>query len=278
MAMLFTALSILHVTMINSNNDIDYAIHAQEGKLSDLLIYEGDEPVDAIMRWIKDTSKEHHPLARGPIHLDLINEVCGSEKFTCSRKRAWEQIDMGHIVYRNQIHNITYVNPGIDVSEKAPCLSIPGVQIDSCIYRQAVEICGRLVPKMPNCENLISVHINREMKRFQKSRITSKNSYTVLGLEMDVNGDELFKKTAYLVREHGLNFSPYKRVDNGTDPYPNSMYIHKSSPGKLAYAFVDAYIKVKDEESREWHDKPCTPMFGGALCGKKDKVCLKGRD
>ena len=268
--MAFFVISALHVCGVEPNNSIDVAIHAHEGRLPDLLVYEGDEPVDAILRWVKDTSKEFHPLARQPIHFNLIEEVCGSKIVNCTRRRAWEEIDMGHIVYRNQQHNITYMNPSVDPIGRKNCHSILGGEVDSCVREKAIEVCQRFYPPFPGCIDEISVHISQQLRTFQGVRHNSKNAYTTLELEMDASQGELFQKAAVLVRGNGLNFSPYRRVDNGTDPYPGRTYSHDERATR-AYATLDAYFKVKDKESREWHDKPCTPMFGGALCGKKDK-------
>ena len=266
----FLIVSTLHVCRIEPDIYIDSAMHAHQGKLPDLLMYEGDEPVDAILRWIKETSKEYHPLARQPIHMTLISDICESKVVNCTRKRAWEEIHMGHIMFRNQAHNITYMNPAVDPIRRNQCYSILNDESDSCIQEQAIDICQRLQPALSGCADEISVHISRQLRGYQEVRYSNKNSYIALELEMDVSQGELFQKAAAIVRRNGLNFVPYHRVDNGTDQSSGTYYIH-SERGKRAYAALDAYIKVKDTETREWHDKPCTPMFGGALCGKKDK-------
>ena len=84
---------------------------------------------------------------------------------------------------------------------------------------------------------------------------------------MDAPQADLYPAMSFKVRHsRGMNVSPFQRVDNCTAVYPK-WDTHTNE----AYSAMDAYIKVKDEESREWNDKPCTPYFGGALCAKTDK-------
>mmetsp|Transcript_21212 Transcript_21212/g.32349 ORF Transcript_21212/g.32349 Transcript_21212/m.32349 type:complete len:278 (-) Transcript_21212:1136-1969(-) len=246
---------------------LDEAMFAFEGKLPDLYIYEGDEPVDAIMNWVKETSKEHHPLAREPIHWQLIDEVCRSTRVNCTRTRAWEPIDMGEIKFFRQSHKIIYMNPGIDPIARMSCVPILKGKADSCLREKAAEVCSRLVPPLNSCVNEITLHMANQLEKFDQRRGDHKNTYTKLGLEMDVSFSELFKKTAYIIRKHGVNFPPYARVDNGTDPYPRPLYTHDRNYLR-AWGVYDAYMKVNNPESREWNDKPCTPMFNGARINK----------
>ena len=250
---------------IQPNNQIDMAMYAYEGKLPDLKIYEGDEPVDAILEWVKETSKEYHPLARGPIHDDLIREVCGSREVNCSRMRAWEPIYMGGITIRNILHNITYMNAGIDPKGTKTC---PGRRSPTrCLKGKAEEVCNRVMPPLNDCVHELTIHMIKEYKRFNANRMNSKNAYVVLELELDATSNDIFYKAASLARRYKINFAPFQRVDNGTNPHNAKLYSHDKRSLR-AWSVIDAYRKISDKESREWHDKPCTPMFGGALCGE----------
>lgn len=100
-------------------------------------------------------------------------------------------------------------------------------------------------------------------------------------------GHELYKKSALLARQRGMNISPFRRVDNGTMTFDKW-----STETTHAHTVVDTFMKIHDPEAREWNDKPCTPVsglalglhglaelliaelcqyFGGALCAKYDK-------
>ena len=137
---------------------------------------------------------------------------------------------------------------------------------NSCIIKNAEQLCFLIYPPVIDCVNDISKHIQAEVKGHESRRLSSKDTYTKLVLEMDAPQRELWLALARVVRSRGMNMAPYKRVDNGTAVYgPNDI------PTQEAYKAMDAYNKVKDKESREWNDKPCTPYFGGALCGKTDK-------
>ena len=73
-------------------------------------------------------------------------------------------------------------------------------------------------------------------------------------------GHELYKKSALLARQRGMNISPFRRVDNGTVSFDTW-----STETTHAHAVIDTFMKVHDPEAREWNDKPCTPVSGIAL-------------
>ena len=126
----------------------------------------------------------------------------------------------------------------------------------------------KLQPIPPaNCYNDIYLHIEKQLRQNEENRVDSKDAYKKLGLEMDAPGHELFEKMSLVVRHFGQNLPPFQRVDNGSSP----IYYKWDVNTNKAYAVRDAFHKIKDPESREWNDKPCEPMFGGALCAKTDK-------
>lgn len=242
-------------------------MHIHEGKLPDLIIYEGDEPVDAIMKWGKEASKIHHPIVREPIYWELLEQTCNkSGQFSCERKRAWEEIDMGSITQFGQKHDILHLNPEVDPNARHSCISVMDGKSNSCIQNTAIALCTRLIPQPERCVQDISLHISGQLDDYNDRRHHSKNAYIKMGLEMDSPTHELFEKTSNIARKHGLNVSPYKRVDNGTVVYEK---FDRNSD--IAWSARDAFHKVKDPESREWNDKPCEPLFGGAMCAKTDK-------
>lgn len=88
---LLVAVSVLQAVLVEPNADIDQAMHTYEGRLPDIVIYEDEEPVDVLLKWGKEASKEHHPIVREPIYWELLDELCNkTEGLTCSRMRAWE--------------------------------------------------------------------------------------------------------------------------------------------------------------------------------------------
>jgi hypothetical protein len=259
--------SLFHVEVIEPNSQIDQAMHMFEGKLPNLVIYENEEPVDAVLRWGKLASKDHHPIVREKIYWDVLGRVCDEIKHkACTRKRAWEYIDAGAITVNGQVYKIDYYNPQVDPEGSLRCMRGNSGEPNSCIIKNAEQLCFLIYPPVIDCVNKISKHIQAEVKGHDSRRLSSKDTYTKLVLEMDAPQRELWLALARVVRSRGMNMVPYKRVDNGTAVYgPNDV------PTQEAYKAMDAYIKVKDKESREWNDKPCTPYFGGALCGKTDK-------
>jgi len=83
---------------------------------------------------------------------------------------------------------------------------------------------------------------------------------------MDATALDLFERMKYIVRSRGMNLSPFSRIDNGTEVYKKW-----DMNSNEAFAARDAYHKVRNDETRKWNDKPCTPYFGGSLCAKLDK-------
>jgi len=288
--------SYIYARIIEPMDDIDTAMHAHEGALPNLDIFEGEEPVDAVLSWAKEASRKHHPIVREYIYREILAKVC--EELTCARRRAWEKIDMGFMTVNNVKHDIVYYNPAVDTTAGGndKChlhTTLPGETTgsdnddtddsngtddsddtddsnDGCrhLKHTATEICARIHPPVPNCAPDIAKHMHTQLISHEKNRLDSKNAYTKLGLEMDVPFDELHSHTARLLRHsYQMNFVPYASVDNGT-ALPYYRWEEEALKG---FATRDAFYKVRDVESREFNDKPCEPVFGGALCAKTDK-------
>jgi hypothetical protein len=49
--------SVLQAVLVEPMDEIDEAFHTFDGKLPDLIILEGEEPVDALVKWGKEASK-----------------------------------------------------------------------------------------------------------------------------------------------------------------------------------------------------------------------------
>lgn len=73
--------SVFHVEVIEPNSQIDQAMHIFEGKVPNLIIYENEEPVDAVLRWGKLASKDHHPIVREKIYFDVLGRACDEIKY-----------------------------------------------------------------------------------------------------------------------------------------------------------------------------------------------------
>jgi hypothetical protein len=262
-ATIFLFISIWQARFIEPRNDIDRLMHIHEGLLPDLIILEDEEPVDAIMLWGKKAAKDHHPIVREKIYWDLLEKTCAEiENVECKRKRAWEHIDMGQITVYGMVHKISFFNPSVDPNackRNSYC-------VNDEVKRAALGICRRINPPPTNCTDDLKSHIIDQLKAFEEGRLDKKDSYTKLGLEMDTPHEELFPAAAKMIRERKMNYSPFERVDNGTLSYPQ--WDRHSTE---AFHVMDIHEKIKDSESREWNDKPCTPYFGGALCAKTDK-------
>ena len=93
--------SILQAALVEPDVAVDEAMHTFAGKLPDLIIYEGEEPVDALVKWGKEASKvgteasakqeDWRPVVREPIYWEILDELCNkTEGLTCTRRRAWE--------------------------------------------------------------------------------------------------------------------------------------------------------------------------------------------
>jgi len=260
--MIFIVIALSQALLIEPSNNIDKAMHIHEGKLPDLVIFEGEEPVDAIMKWAKLAAKDHHPIVREPIYWDILDKVCREIVTKCSRRRAWESIDMGAITVFGISHKITYFNPNVD--RRFVC-KLTSFGIDYCVHNTAETLCDRIYPKLPQCLRDITMHITSQLNSYNSKRMDSKDTYIKLGLEMDAPHKELYLKLGFIVRSNGLNISPFSRVDNGTTSYPR-WDMHTTT----AFSAIDAHEKVRDPKKRLWNDKPCTPYFGGALCAKTD--------
>ena len=262
---IFLLFCFLETKFIEPSNDIDRLMHIHEGRLPDLRILEEEEPVDAILLWGKRAAKDHHPIVREKIYWDILEKTCIEiQGVTCKRKRAWEYIDMGQITAHGNIHKIDYFNPSVDPNSVGLC----GNKLSDenlCVSKKAQKICRRIFPPLQNCVVDLATHISNQLREYGTKHLGSKDSYVRLRLEMDAPHQELFPTAAAMILDRGMNLSPFKRFGNETIP-------HRWEKNTTeAYQIMDTHIKVKDGESREWNDKPCTPYFGGALCAKTDK-------
>lgn len=95
--------SVLQAVLVEPNVAVDEAMHTFEGKLPDIIIYEGEEPVDALVKWGKEASKvgteasakqeDWRPIVREPIYYEILDELCNrADNLVCTRKRAWEYL------------------------------------------------------------------------------------------------------------------------------------------------------------------------------------------
>jgi len=266
--------AILQTLLIEPDTQVDQAMHTFEGKLPDLVVFEDEEPVDALLRWGKIAAKEHldenwTPIVRQPIYYEILDELCNqTESLTCTRTRAWEFLNMGAMAFTGNDYPIDYYNPEVDPSSRSECVStILDGKANSCIYRAASQFCERLLPPPNNCARDIAQHIASQLETLDENRLDAKCAYQRFGLEMDAPGRELYVKAADIARKRGLNMSPFVRVDNGTlAPYDSW-----SKETAEAHAAIDTFHKIHDPECREWEDKPCKPYFNGAMCAKMDK-------
>jgi hypothetical protein len=273
--------SILQAVLVEPNPSVDKAMHTFEGKLPDIIVLEGEEPVDALLKWGKEAAKDHHPIVRENIYWELLDELCTeTESLSCTRDRAWEYLDLGIMTHMGNEYTIDFYNPHVDPNSRKECLPIrmgdgdtdeqiitKEVEVvDTCVEKAAIDFCAYLVPPPNNCVRDLTLHIASQLRMTNERRFETKCSYKRLGLEMDAPGRELYKKAALEVMKRGMNMSPYARVDNGT--VTHDVW---STETTSAYTAIDTFAKIKDPEAREWNDKPCTPYFGGALCAKYDK-------
>eukprot|EP00587_Corethron_hystrix_P003774 CAMPEP_0113321936 /NCGR_PEP_ID=MMETSP0010_2-20120614/15250_1 /TAXON_ID=216773 ORGANISM="Corethron hystrix, Strain 308" /NCGR_SAMPLE_ID=MMETSP0010_2 /ASSEMBLY_ACC=CAM_ASM_000155 /LENGTH=513 /DNA_ID=CAMNT_0000180227 /DNA_START=13 /DNA_END=1551 /DNA_ORIENTATION=- /assembly_acc=CAM_ASM_000155 len=251
----FATGSFIFTAFVEPTDMIDRAMHSRE-YLPDLEIFENEEPADAVMRWAKEASRKHHPIVRQPIHEMLLEHVCArTDLFNCTRRRAWELMDFGHITVASQSYQLYHMDPRADPVMKGACVTTNA--LDPCIERTARLHCGRIVPPPMGCVRDLARHMANQYREFNRGRGSSKNAYTKLVLEMDATHEEIFRRAARLVRQRGMNFPPLARVGNGTA----KMYYDHDKRSMAAYGYWDAFQRLKDKEAREWTDKPCTPMF-----------------
>jgi len=108
--------AILQTLLIEPDTQVDQAMHTFEGKLPDLVVFEDEEPVDALLRWGKIAAKEHldenwTPIVRQPIYYEILDELCNqTETLTCTRTRAWEFLNMGAMAFTGNDYPIDYYN------------------------------------------------------------------------------------------------------------------------------------------------------------------------
>lgn len=266
---IIVVVSILQAVLVEPNTSVDKAMHTFEGKLPDLVILEGEEPVDALLKRGKEAAKDHHPIVRENIYWELLDELCSqTESLSCGRDRAWEYLDMGIMTHMGNEFAIDFYNPHVDPISRKECtpFRIGEEVVDTCMEDAAKDFCGFFLPPPNNCVRDITLHLASQLRITDERRFDTKCSYKRLGLEMDAPGRELYKKTASEVIKRGMNMSPFARVDNDTVSFDSW-----SKETVNAHTAIDTFAKIKDPEAREWNDKPCTPYFGGALCAKYDK-------
>ena len=98
---IFIIVSVLQAVLVEPDVAVDEAMHTFEGKLPDLVIYEGEEPVDALVKWGKEASKvgtdanskqeDWRPVVRESIYYEILDELCNRvDGLQCNRERAWE--------------------------------------------------------------------------------------------------------------------------------------------------------------------------------------------
>lgn len=271
---LILVVSTLQSLMVEPDERVDKAMHVYEGKLPDLEILENEEPVDALLRWGKLAAKEHldakdyQSIVRQPIYLEILEELCGDQSktnLTCTRTRAHEFLSMGAMTFFGKEYPIEFYNPDVDPIARKTCTETMDGKSNTCIDKSATQICERFQPPPANCVRDIALHIATQLETTDSKRFDEKCSYKRLSLEMDAPGRELYPKSAGAVRERMVNMSPFARVDNGT-------VAHRwSRETSEAFTAIDTFQKIRDPESREWNDKPCTPYFNGAMCAKQDK-------
>lgn len=92
--------SVLQAVLVEPQDAVDEAFHTFDGKLPDLVILEGEEPVDALVKWGKEASKvgteasakqeDWRPVVREPMYYEILDELCQTDGLNCTRQRAWE--------------------------------------------------------------------------------------------------------------------------------------------------------------------------------------------
>lgn len=181
----FFLISVFFTMFIEPLDDIDVAVHLQEGRLPDLYIYEGQEAADAVLKWGKEAARKHHPIIRQPIHYEILDKICSESdaeaaNVTCTRRRAWEGIDMGAITLFGNPHEIEYWNPlvvpGSSAESSCPAIGIGNrsgnVNNITCLQHSAQELCRRLFPKPAGCEDDVSTIIHFLFLLLRSSTLT----------------------------------------------------------------------------------------------------------
>jgi len=256
----FLLCSWLWALAIEPKDSIDWAMHDFTGLIKDfpLEVMEGQQVADAVWDWAKRAEKVHHPLLRKPVHWGLIDELCEElGESQCSRKKAHDRIDFGAITMWG-------INNKID-HWKSPNRTMEE-EIGMGLMRELGEdTCSRLVPTPPNCVKDMEEHNEREYRVVEGTRMKKKNLYTKLGMASDASTGEIFLAAKNALNKLGDNVSPFARIDNGTEKY------HRwDDHVAYTYGIKDKIGELLNEKDREWFDKPCEPVFGGAMCAKKD--------
>ena len=256
--------SYIYSQFVEPVQSIDSAMHAFMGKMPDLEVLEGEQVADAVLEWANEAQKEHHPLLRKHIHWALISETCEKQrgemphlKDFCKRDKAYESLDFGSINVNGIEHKLNYFkNPNATLEDELE---------EGRLETRATEICERLVPPMNNCEVDIAKHMKDQYVGFERDRASSKKMYKRLGVLADASAGEIYMAAGRTMSKLGSNFAPFARVDNGTS-------VHHKWDKRVdhAHAISAGLAELMVEKDREWYDKPCEPVFGGAMCAKKD--------
>jgi hypothetical protein len=178
--------SVMQALLIEPDTEVDQAMHIYEGKLPDLIILEDEEPVDALLKWGKESAKDLcvtpnsdcQPLVREPIYWEILDELCNrTENLHCSRSRAWEFLSMGTMTYFGDDYLIDYYNPAVDPSAHNETFAT--------MEKAASKFCERFLPPPDNCVRDITRHIDGQIQTTDDKRLDAKCSYKRLSLEQD---------------------------------------------------------------------------------------------
>jgi len=256
----FLLCSFLWATGVEPRDYIDLAMHNHNGLIDDysVEVLEGQEVADAVWAFAKKAQKKHHPLLRRPIYWTMIDELCEELPDQCTRKKAFERLNFGTLKIWGQEHKIEHwKNPLATMEEEIEA----GIMGDL-----AKATCSRLIPAPPTCvDDMIKHNIEQYEILDGKTRNNKKNMYYKIGVNSAADAGEIHAAASRALNKLGGNFSPYARVDNGTRP-------HHGWDHEVAYAYgiTDGLGELFNETDREWYDKPCEPVFGGAMCSKTD--------
>ncbi len=253
----FVSTSWIYYTMVDPDPAVDQAMHEFLGKLPEIEVDEGGEVADAIWMWAKAAEKEHHPLQRKPLYWDLMDELCDELPVHCTRRKAFDKMDFGSITLWGIEHKMFHWKDPNKTMEE---------EIDAGeMYKGATKLCERLIPEPPNCVTDIEKHYKEQYKLIEGRRLDEKDLYKKIGVVSDTTAGDIYHKSGLVLRTLGFNVVPFERVDNGT-----KMYHRWDTRTTKGYSVLDKLGELLNDEDREWYDKPCEPVFGGAMCAKKD--------
>ncbi|GMI07595.1 hypothetical protein TrVE_jg3201 [Triparma verrucosa] len=260
--------SFIYSAGVEPTTAIDSSLHAFMGKMEGpVQVLEGEQVADAVLHWALVEEKKHHPLLRKHIHWSLIDNTCARKdelqlEKACQRRKAFEKLDFGSISYWGQEHKLTYwKNPNATMEE----------EIDAGRVEDTVdEICERLVPPMDNCNEDVAIHMIEQYEAWEENRQEQKSVYAKIGVCADATAGEIYIAAGKTFNKLGSNYVPFARVDNGTTNGWTTTYHPWDTKTMQAQMIMDKLPELLNDKDREWYDKPCEPVFGGAMCAKKD--------